>query len=49
LPPPPVLTASSNAPEPVITEEPMKWDHPERLQRTRWRQSLGDSAEPHAN
>jgi outer membrane protein TolC len=46
---PPVLTASSNAPEPVITEEPTKWSHPERLQRTRWRESLGDSAEPHAN
>jgi outer membrane protein TolC len=53
LPPAPstALTSStvSNSTESAATEEPMKWNHPERLQRTHWRESLGDSAEPHAN
>jgi hypothetical protein len=35
---------ASNAPESATAEESMKWNHPERLQRARWRDSLGDSA-----
>jgi hypothetical protein len=35
--------AATTAPRSETSEEPPQWNHPERLQRTRWRESLGDS------
>jgi outer membrane protein TolC len=35
--------AISTPPESITSEEPAQWNHPERLQRSRWRESLGGS------
>src|SRR5438093_8259540 len=38
------VTTAASASQPAVPEEPVQWNHPERFQRARWRESLGDSA-----
>jgi len=38
------VATPASASQPAVPEEPVQWNHPERFQRARWRESLGDSA-----
>jgi hypothetical protein len=42
--PSPMPKAATPASASAVPEEPVQWNHPERFQRARWRESLGDSA-----
>ncbi len=38
------VTKASQVPEPPPAFDSAKWSHPDRLQRTRWRESLGETS-----